>query len=191
MPTESPPSVRPVIFAAPRIVVLVRSVNRLVRAERRRVRGSLTDAAGVEELVEPLDREAQDLLALQEERPFLRVKSLVRGEVDDRGVRLDLSDSRGSPVTSSVKLDVRPIFASSPADAETSVPPAPARSGSTRPEDMRQKLHVTRTRQVADTVQLAELVHASGVLPRDELPLDSSLLRLIHRHACIPQTCSS
>ena len=45
------------------------------------------------------------------------------------------------------------------------------RAGTAFREDVRQELHVTRGGQAADPAQLAELVHAPGVLPRNELPL--------------------
>ena len=55
---------------------------------------------------------------------------------------------------------------------EPSVPsPGNRRAGGRLPDHVRQQLDVPRRRQVADAVQLAELVHPPGVLARDELPL--------------------
>ena len=69
-------------------------------------------------------------------------------------------------------LDVRPTFASRPPAADAAVPPpAIRRPRAGLAERERQQFDVTGGRESPDAAQFAELVHAPGVLARDQLPL--------------------
>jgi len=146
-------------------------VDRPAVAGRGHVRRGLADAAGVEELVLVLDIEGEDLAALEEERPFLLVEGLVGGQVEDRGVGLDLAEVG---VDGRVEGEVRrePDLRVEPEGAgEVGALPGDGRPRARLSDHVGQELDVPGRRQVADPVQLAELVHPPGVLAGDELPL--------------------
>ena len=131
-------------LGAPRMVVLVWHADRLVRAERAPREGEPGRCGANRRADRILDREAQDLLALQEERPLLLVESLVSGQIDDRGVRLDLAEvgvHRGVECEVGGETDLRVE-----SDRARAVRAAAGRrrAGAGLPEHVRQQLDVAR-----------------------------------------------
>ena len=146
------------------------SARRLALGERGEV-GRLADAPRVEELVLALDRKGEDLAPLEEEGPLLLVERLVGGEVDDRGVGLDLAEVR---VHRGVESEVRgQADLRIEADRARAVGPpvGDRRARAGLAHRVGQQLDVAGAGQPADPVQLAELVHTARVLAGDELPL--------------------
>ena len=94
-PTENAPT-RPVSFAAPRIVVCAGAVGISAVGHVRRAARRAANAPGVEQAaavaVVAVEVEAEDAGAFDEERPPLREERLERGQVDDGGIRFDLTE---------------------------------------------------------------------------------------------------
>ena len=130
----------------------------------------MADASRVEQgPVAGAQIERQDRAALEEERALLLVEGLVRGQVHHRRVGLDLAEvgvDRGveREVAGQAELGVEARRAGGRAAADRVLAGGAA-------QHVRQQLEVPRARQLANAVQLAELVHAPRVLARDQLPL--------------------